>query len=441
MKKLRVFALSLILIASAVLFTACREPSHFDVSIGMPSSNEITRFQFFFVEDEQRENVFGVVQEGVSIMHTEVENGASVVVEWTVAPNFIGEVTIISAPRRGEPVVTTLRGGRALTYSSQNRQFVLEHLIAGDTTFSIEAIFVPPPVEPVLPQSVTISGGELQLNVNSYFTLTASVYPLNATPNEVAWTSGNTAFATVDSNGVVTGVAPGHVTITATITGSVPLRVATREIEIIPAGQSPIVSPTGVAITGVSAVNVGETTAALTATVSPQGAYPNTIVWYSEHPLIATVDATGRVTGISEGQATIRATVAGTAVTNTRQITVNAPLQQERTIRVWFLGGRDGHWANFRAAELRAFSGTTELRARTYMQWHSAHSTYQGWRFADIVVPGHYAYFQVEIWGHDGWIIPFAMPYQITEEIWFYGGHDGNDHYIALAPSTMRPST
>ena len=118
---------------------------------------------------------------------------------------------------------------------------------------------------------------------------------------------------------------------------------------------------------------------------------------------------------------------------------LNPEQLQERTIRVWFLGGRDGHWSAFGAAHMRAFSGTTELMARSYMQWHSAHSIFQGWRFADVVVPTSYQYFRVEFWGTAESIAPFAMSNQIIQDMFFYGGHDGWFYYINLAPQTLRP--
>ena len=73
------------------------------------------------------------------------------------------------------------------------------------------------------------------------------------------------------------------------------------------------------------AVSVGATVP-LSASVLPANAANKTVAWSSLHPNIATVDATsGLVTGVAEGEATIRATAAdGSGVTADKTIIVSA---------------------------------------------------------------------------------------------------------------------
>lgn len=63
---------------------------------------------------------------------------------------------------------------------------------------------------------VTISGAATTLQKGKTLALTANVSPADALNPAYIWTSSNTAVATVDSNGVVTGVKAGTVTITCT---------------------------------------------------------------------------------------------------------------------------------------------------------------------------------------------------------------------------------
>lgn len=67
---------------------------------------------------------------------------------------------------------------------------------------------------------VTLDQPTLSLSVGENATLLATVAPENATNQSLEWGSDNEAVATVDTAGVVTGVADGTATITVTITGT-----------------------------------------------------------------------------------------------------------------------------------------------------------------------------------------------------------------------------
>ncbi len=63
---------------------------------------------------------------------------------------------------------------------------------------------------------VSLSPTSASINVGTSTTLSATVLPTNATNKNVAWSSSNTAIATVSQAGVVTGIGTGSVTITVT---------------------------------------------------------------------------------------------------------------------------------------------------------------------------------------------------------------------------------
>jgi uncharacterized protein YjdB len=63
---------------------------------------------------------------------------------------------------------------------------------------------------------VSLSATAVTINRNSTLQLKATVLPIDAALKTVIWTSSNDAIATVDANGVVTGIAAGNAIITAT---------------------------------------------------------------------------------------------------------------------------------------------------------------------------------------------------------------------------------
>ena len=69
---------------------------------------------------------------------------------------------------------------------------------------------------PVAVSSITLNKDAFGLTVGDSETLTATVYPENATNKDVTWSSDNENAATVDANGTVTAVGEGEAIITAT---------------------------------------------------------------------------------------------------------------------------------------------------------------------------------------------------------------------------------
>ena len=149
--------------------------------------------------------------------------------------------------------------------------------------------------------------------------LTANVTPagINAA---VSWTSSKESVATVNDTGLVTAVARGTATITATAGG----KSATATITVNISGGSTDVAVTGITVTPTT-VKLTEVNATkqLNATVTPSNATNKTIEWSSSDESVATVSDTGLVTAVAAGDAVITASAAGgTDITATVNVTV-----------------------------------------------------------------------------------------------------------------------
>lgn len=121
------------------------------------------------------------------------DNATDKTIEWTSSDNDVVEVA------RGR-LLAHKAGDAVITATAKDGQGAKE-------TVTVKVI--------VEAESVEVSG-EKHVAINGTVTLAATVAPENATDKTVTWTTDNDKIATVDKNGVLTGVAEGKVVVTAT---------------------------------------------------------------------------------------------------------------------------------------------------------------------------------------------------------------------------------
>jgi uncharacterized protein YjdB len=168
---------------------------------------------------------------------------------------------------------------------------------------------------PVMVTGINVSPTSSTISLNGTQQLTATVSPSNAANKTVSWSSGNTSVATVNSTGLVTGIAAGNANITATTQdGS---KTATCVITV----RS--VAVTGVSVSPKSASIAVNTTQQLTAKISPSNATNKTVSWSSGNTSVATISSIGLVTGIAAGRAIITVKTQDGGKTATSTITVS----------------------------------------------------------------------------------------------------------------------
>ena len=154
-------------------------------------------------------------------------------------------------------------------------------------------------VETVPVDKITLSSNELSIKAGSTSQITAVVTPDNATDKELIWETSDASIAKVDSNGKVTGVKPGTVTITAKTKDGKVKATCTVNVEEIPV-ESITLSPTEMS------VKVG-TSAQITPIINPENATDKDLIWETSDASVATVDNTGKVTGVKKGTVIITA--------------------------------------------------------------------------------------------------------------------------------------
>lgn len=160
---------------------------------------------------------------------------------------------------------------------------------------------------------VSLDQTALTINKGSEAALIATIAPENATNKQVTWSSSNTSVATVSASGIVTGVGRGSATITATTVdgGYTATCAVTVKIPTI-----------GVYLNQTTLTIKKGRQATLTATVLPADAENKQVTWSSSDTSVATVSASGVVTGVGEGTAIITVTTVDDGYTATCTVTV-----------------------------------------------------------------------------------------------------------------------
>ena len=148
---------------------------------------------------------------------------------------------------------------------------------------------------------VVLSKTELTLLEGTSETLTATVYPSDATDKSVTWSSQSPDIASVNSNGVVSGLTPGACYIEANAGDKVGRCLVNVEQKVVPV--------TGISLNKASiSLNKGESET-LVATITPEDATNKEVTWTSDNTGVASVDQQGTVLAKGAGNAKITATI------------------------------------------------------------------------------------------------------------------------------------
>jgi len=196
--------------------------------------------------------------------------------------------------------------------------------------------------QPVATVAVTPTTRELIVGRTATLTATAKDADGNVIAGRaVQWATSNTSVATVSAAGLVTAVAEGTATVSATVDG----KTGQADVTVLP------VPAASVRLTPRTMVLDPGTTRQLAAAALDAGGNVlegRTIEWSTDAPSVATVSATGLVQAVAPGYADIRATIEGKW--STTSVTVATPEPVEQYDLVY---------------ERRAFNGLGEIRRLT----------------------------------------------------------------------------
>ena len=253
---------------------------------------------------------------GTAVITVTIVPVASVTVSPASASLFVGGTRQLSAVTKdaagntltgrvvtwasSNPAVATVNSSGLVTAAGAGSATITATSEGKSGTAAITVTVVPVAAVTVSPASATIAvGGTRQLSA-----VTKDSAGGTLTGRVVTWSNSNTAVATVNSSGLVTGVAAGSATITATSEGK--SSTAAITVIVVPVA-SVTVSPAAATIV------VGGTQQLSAVTKDSAGNTLNgrVVTWSSSNPAVATVSASGLVSGVAAGSASITATSEG----------------------------------------------------------------------------------------------------------------------------------
>ncbi len=149
----------------------------------------------------------------------------------------------------------------------------------------------------VEPTGIKLNNDSIEVLVGNQLSLTATITPSNAVPRDIIWTSSDEDIATVN-DGAITALKAGECDIKAYLLD----KTATCHVTVTE------VIPTEVTLNQEFAKLEIGSQLTLTATVLPDNATDKQVTWSTTNSSVATVNDTGTVTAVSEGECFITAT-------------------------------------------------------------------------------------------------------------------------------------
>ena len=173
-------------------------------------------------------------------------------------------------------------------------------------------------------ESVSLDRTELTLTEGESTTLTAVVFPSNATDRNVRWSSSDATVASV-VNGKVTALKAGSTIVTVTTEDGG--RTASCRVTV----KSKVVNVESVSLNKSSVAIIAGESVTLVVTVSPSNATNKNVSWHSSDESVATV-SNGRVTALKAGSAVITVTAEDGGKTAICQVSVKPKIVNVQSV-------------------------------------------------------------------------------------------------------------
>jgi uncharacterized protein YjdB len=216
--------------------------------------------------------------------------------------------TTVATVDAGGTVVAKAAGSAMIQATSESKTSAASLSVSAPAPIPVASVSVSPP-------TATLQiGGSTQLSA-----VTRDGNGNVLTGRVIAWSSTNTGIATVSTSGLVTAVAAGSVSVTASSEG----QLGSSAITVSAPAPAPVASVTVAPASSGLLIGATVQLSATTRDANNNVLTGRVVTWTSSNSAISTVSASGLVTAIAAGSATI--TALSETKTGTAAITVSAP--------------------------------------------------------------------------------------------------------------------
>ena len=265
-------------------------------------------------------NIFSntkVPVKGITVTPIEISmlTGETKFVGGAVIPAFATDQTVSFTS--SNPSVATVNNGGAIVGVSEGVATIWGKTTDGGYVGQTEVRVTQSNKPQVAVTGVNITPANVQIGVGGTRQLAGRVTPAEATDKSVYFVSQNTAIATVNQFGIVTGVGPGKTTITVTAIDGLFTVAADITVSGTAVVAPPVVSTpkpaNAIPVKGITlspknlSIQIGSMKQ-LAGRVSPANATDKTMTFTSNNPAVASVNQLGQVRALKRGVVTITAT-------------------------------------------------------------------------------------------------------------------------------------
>lgn len=245
----------------------------------------------------------------LNLNETNMRQGEHIKLTATVTPSDATDKTVVWSTSNSN--IATVATDGTVTAKNIGDATITARTVDGSNLSATCKIHVTQPMA----TSLTMEKDEMDVFIGETRKMVATILPSDAL-QELSWSSSRPAVATIDATGNLHAVAEGMTVIVATTVDGSNL-TATCIVTVKPCVA------TGITLNKSELTLAKTESETLIANVQPDNTTNKAVTWKSSNNNIVTVDATGKVTAVAQGAATITATTAdGSNLSASCQVTV-----------------------------------------------------------------------------------------------------------------------